>query len=189
MLTTRGLFNRRAQTWDAAHTHDPEKIRLILALSGLVEGMDMLDVGCGTGVLVPYLLEYAPRRVVAVDFADRMIKIAREKVSDPRVEFVCTDVFRLIGAICDCCFLYNSFPHFPDPHRLLAHLALLVRPGGRLVISHSRGKADGVFKGERLFGAPVHPNQALVGLLRPYFRVDTSIDTEALFLVAGIRKQ
>lgn len=188
MRNTRALFNSRAASWDTSHTQDPEKINLMLTLSDLTEGMDLLDVGCGTGVLEPYLLQYKPRRVVAVDFAEKMIDIAREKLRDSRVEFVCADVFALLGPICHCCFLYNAYPHFPDPHRLLEHLAGLIHPGGRLTISHARGKAGDAFQGQVLCGHPVQPNQGLVNLMRPFFHVDAAVDNGAIFLVSGLRR-
>jgi demethylmenaquinone methyltransferase/2-methoxy-6-polyprenyl-1,4-benzoquinol methylase len=188
MQSTRALFNSRAATWDQLHTHDPAKISLMLALSDLSPGMDFLDVGCGTGVLEPYLLRYQPRRVIAVDFAEKMIEIARKKLQDPRVEFLCADVFSLQGELCDCCFLYNAFPHFSDPHRLLEHLFTLIRPGGRLSISHTRGKAGDAYLGQVLYGHPVHPNQGLVNLMRPYFHVDATVDNGALFFISGTRR-
>lgn len=189
MVDSRNLFNNRAAHWDALHPQDPEKIRLILALSDLAQGMDLLDVGCGTGALEPFLLEYQPHRVIGVDFADKMIEVAKENLSDPRVLFLCIDIFQLSGELCDCCFLYNAFPHFPDPHRLLAHLDTLIRPGGRLTISHNRGKADEVFTGQSLMGHPVHPNQGLVNLMRPYFHVDAAIDNNALLLISGTKRK
>ena len=186
MSNTKSLFNRRAATWDSSHTHDPEKIELMLALSDLHEGMDFLDVGCGTGVLEPYLLALNPRRILAVDFAENMLAVARRKIQDARAKFICADVFTLSGAICDCCFLYNAYPHFDQPGQLIAHLATLLRPGGRLSISHTRGKAGESYMGQTLFGVPVHPNQALVGLMRPYFHVDATVDNNTLFLVSGV---
>ena len=186
MSDTKDLFNRRAFTWDRAHTHDPEKIELMLTLSDLRDGMDFLDVGCGTGVLEPYLLARNPSRVLAVDFAENMIAVARQKIHDSRVEFICADIFSLSGHICDCCFLYNAYPHFDDPARLLAHLSTLIRPGGRLSISHNRGKAGDIYMGQTLCGVPVHPNQALVSLMRPYFYVDATVDNNTLFFISGL---
>jgi len=183
---TKSLFNRRAATWDSSHMHDPDKIELMLALSDLREGMDFLDVGCGTGVLEPYLLAYNPRRIYAVDFAENMLVVAREKNHDARVKFVCADIFTMSGAICDYCFLYNAYPHFDEPEQLLAHIATLLRPGGRLSISHTRGKTGDAYMGTTLCGVPVHPNQALVGLMRPYFHVDATVDNNALFFISGV---
>ncbi|MDR2909454.1 MAG: class I SAM-dependent methyltransferase [Oscillospiraceae bacterium] len=188
MMDRRALFNSRAASWDHAHTHDPDKIELMLSLSDLRQEMDFLDVGCGTGVLEPYLIAYNPRRVLAVDFAEKMIAIAREKIYDRRIEFVCADIYALFGPLADCCFLYNAYPHFDDPGRLISHIATLLRPCGRLTISHTRGKADGSFKGLTFCGAPVHPNQALVALMNPFFHVDATVDNNALFLISGIKR-
>lgn len=186
MDNAKDLFNRRAAVWDKSHTADPERIKLMLALSNLRAGMDFLDVGCGTGVLEPYLLAFEPGRIIAVDFAEKMIETARNKNNDSRIEYICADVFSLSGKMADCCFLYNSYPYFDDPARLLSHLATLIRPGGRLSISHTRGKAGEGYIGQTLFGEPTYPNQALVGLMRPHFYVDVSVDSSVLFLTSGI---
>ncbi|MCL2580095.1 MAG: class I SAM-dependent methyltransferase [Oscillospiraceae bacterium] len=186
MGDTKDLFNRRAAAWDKSHTNDPEKIELMLTLSDLRPGMDFLDVGCGTGVLAPYLLACDPGMVLAVDFAENMIEIAKEKVSDPRLTFLCTDVYALTSQAFDCCFLYNALPFFSEPDRLIGHLASLLRPGGRLSVSHSRGKAGESYIGQTLCGAPVHPVQGLAGLMRPYFHVDATIDNNALFFISGV---
>ena len=186
MGDTRDLFNRRAAVWDRAHTNDPEKIRLMLSLSDLQPGMDCLDVGCGTGVLTPYLLAYHPNRVLGVDFAENMIALAKEKETDARLQFLCADIFSLTGRNFDCCFLYNAFPFFSEPDRLLAHLATLLRPGGRLSISHTRGKAGG--SQPTLCDTPI-PLQGLAGLMQPHFQIDAAIDNNALFFISGRARQ
>ena len=44
----------------------------------------------------------------------------------------------------DCIVVYNAFPHFPDPERLIRTLAGLLTPGGMLTVAHgmSREKID-----------------------------------------------
>jgi ubiquinone/menaquinone biosynthesis C-methylase UbiE len=55
-------------------------------------GGDVLELACGTGRWTP-LLATRSRSVTAVDAAPEMLAIARERVTDSRVEFVSADLF------------------------------------------------------------------------------------------------
>lgn len=183
MYKTRAFFNAHAAAWDLKAMHNPENIKTMLRLSDLKPGCCILDVGCGTGILEPYLLDYEPSMILAVDFAENMITHAREKLSNPSVEFVCADFYELTGLAFDVCFFLNAFPHFPDPNRVVAHLTKLLKPGGRVTISHSQGKsgdAQGVL-------IPMLPAQGLLNLLRPYFRLDVMVDNNVMFMISGTK--
>ena len=47
------FFDRCAPTWDAEMVRSDEKINIILNNAGVHSGSRVLDVACGTGVLVP----------------------------------------------------------------------------------------------------------------------------------------
>lgn len=183
MYDTRTFFNERASVWDFKIIHDPENIKTILRLSDLKKGCCVLDVGCGTGILEPYILEYEPAVILAVDFAENMISIARDKHSHPSVEFVSADFYDIKGLTFDNCFFLNTFPHFPDPKRAVAHLTQLLKTGGRVTISHAQGKSG---DGAGIL-APMLPAQGLLNLLRPYFRLDVIVDNSVLFMISGTK--
>lgn len=183
MYDTRSFFNERAAIWDQKTTHDIENIKTMLRLSDLRSGCCVLDVGCGTGVLEPYLLECHPAIVLAVDFAENMIAVAREKLSDPCIEFVCADFYDITGLTFDNCFFLNTFPHFTDPERAIMHLSRLLKAGGRVTISHVQGKSG---DGTGIL-APMLPAQGLINLLRPHFRIDVIVDNSVLFMISGVR--
>lgn len=44
------------------------------------EGLDILDVACGTGVMEQFLLKYNPKSIVAVDIAENMIKKQKKNI-------------------------------------------------------------------------------------------------------------
>jgi len=183
MYETRAFFNERAAAWDSKSMHDPENLWTMLRLSDLKPGCCILDVGCGTGVLEPYLLKYEPSMILAVDFAENMIVRAREKLKNPCVEFVCADFYDISGLAFDACFFLSAFPHFPDPERVVLHLTRILKAGGRITISHTQGKsgdATGILE-------PMLPAQGLLNLLRPYFRIDVIIDNNVLFMISGTK--
>ena len=72
-----------------------------------------------------------------------MVRIAREKFPQENVRFVCGDAETApLGEGFDAIVIYNAFPHFPDPERLVARLAALLAPGGRLTVAHGSSRAD-----------------------------------------------
>ena len=185
MQDLRSHFNKRAATWDQNTEYNTDNIRAMLMLSDLQPESEILDIGCGTGFLEPYLLRYKPSRILAVDFAERMIEIANEKLSDARVLFRCDNIFNISheDICCDYCFLYAVFPYFAEPRRLVKHLMTLMKPGSRIIICHPQGTRSLAADFETKL--PVLPASGIVKLLRPHFRLDTIIDNNVMFMVSG----
>lgn len=185
MASTKSFFNNAAKIWDRrGRFQNTENISTMLRLSDIRPGAWILDAGCGTGMLEPYLLRYKPEKILAVDFAENMISVAKEKRQDPEVEFLCADVFDISPRkfTCDFCVFYNAFPHFEDHQKLVSHLNRLIRPHGRLTISHTQGRRK--MDGEAV--SPGLPAQGLIKLLEPYFQLDVLIDNNIFFMVSGI---
>ena len=116
------------------------------------EHVSVLDVACGTGVLFPYYLERGVIRVIGVDLSTEMTRIAAAKLHDSRVEVICGDIETLpVHQQCDCCVVYNAFPHFENPKRLVGCLARWTKPNGRLVVAHGMGLEPSCWQGGRCF--------------------------------------
>ncbi len=57
----------------------------------------ILDLGCGTGFLTRQLRDLFPQaQITAVDLAPGMLAVARQKLADPRIEFLCGDVEEMV---------------------------------------------------------------------------------------------
>ena len=136
------FFDRCAPGWDAEMIRNEPVIRTILDNAGIRAGVNVLDVACGTGVLFPDYLARDVHSVTGVDIAPEMARRAAEKFPDARVTVLCGDIETVpLPQPFDCCMVYNAFPHFPDPARLIAHLATLLKTGGRLSIAHGMSRA------------------------------------------------
>jgi ubiquinone/menaquinone biosynthesis C-methylase UbiE len=80
-----------------------------------------------------------PGRVVAIDFSKAMIqKAATKGGGEFRVADVCHD--DLGQAEFDIALCFHSFPHFRDQAAALINLARCLKPGGRLIVMHLRGR-------------------------------------------------
>ena len=148
----------------------------------------MLDVACGTGVLFPdYLARGAS--VTGIDISPEMARIAREKFPQENVTVLCGDAAQAhFPALFDCIVIYNAFPHFPEPERLISHLAGLLTPGGTLTVAHgfSRKALDAQIYTPSLRDAlPILTKQPLAGLFAKHLTVTVQFSNDELYQVVG----
>ena len=135
------FFDRLADGWDESTVRNDEVINKILDNAGVREGIDVLDVACGTGVLIPDYLRRNVSSVTAIDISPNMAELARGKFSQPNVIVLCGDVENTdFGRLFDCIVIYNALPHFPDAERLISILSRLLKPGGTLTAAHGMSR-------------------------------------------------
>lgn len=183
------FFDERAGEWDAGMVRSDEKIGRILDNAKVTAGSRVLDIACGTGVLIGDYLRRNVESVTAVDISPEMIRIAREKFPQENVTVLCGDAAQThFPSPFDCIVIYNAFPHFPEPERLLAHLAGLLAPGGTLTVAHgfSRKTLDAHHaKTARQVSNGILPVQELAELFSRYVHVTVQISDEEMYQVAG----
>ena len=103
---------------------------------------DILEIGCGHGLVALHLATQSPhRRVLGVDIDDHKITVARRAAQQLRTH-PANAIFDVIAAgavpdgtwdavvIVDVLYLLSA----PDQHRLLQHASAALRPDGVLVI-------------------------------------------------------
>ena len=186
------FFDRCAPTWDAGMIKNDAIIGNILDNAQVGEGMDVLDVACGTGVMFPYYLQRGVASVTGIDIAPEMAKLAAQKFSaEPRVTVLCGDVEEAVfDRKFDRIVVYNAFPHFPEPRRLIATLAGLLKEGGRLTVAHgmSREAIDGHHKGA---ASKVSNGLMEAERLRDIFaaslQVEVVISSDRMYQVSGVK--
>ncbi len=184
------FFDKCAPWWDADIIRNEPVIAKILDNAAVRPGIRVLDVACGTGVLFPDYLGRGVTELTAIDIAPEMAKIAQSKF--PQVKVLCGDVENTeFAEKFDLIMVYNAFPHFPEPARLVEKLAGLVKPGGRLSIAHGMSRhalqhhhAD---RASRVSIDLLEEN-ALAALLAPWFTVDTVVSDDTMYQVCGVRK-
>jgi demethylmenaquinone methyltransferase/2-methoxy-6-polyprenyl-1,4-benzoquinol methylase len=183
------FFDRLAPGWDADMVRNDAIIGTILDNAGVTEGKDVLDVACGTGVLIPDYMKREVASVTGIDISPKMAEIAKAKFPQPEVTILCGDVEAAeFEKPFDCVVVYNAFPHFPDPERLIARLSGLLKPGGTLTVAHgmSREKIDA-----HHHGAASHVSNGLMSaedlaaIFEKHLTVTTVLSDDRMYQVVG----
>ena len=120
-MDERSFFDRLAPTWDDNEVMSlPHKVNQILDLLDIRPGQDVLDLGTGTGVLLPYIAERVGKNgsITAVDYSEGMLDRAKQKFSHlcPAPRFLNLDLEReTVPDEYDHIILYCVYPHLHFP--------------------------------------------------------------------------
>jgi tRNA (cmo5U34)-methyltransferase len=150
-MTDTRRFDRVAATWD----EDPARVALASAVAEAIgrqvqlgSTMDVLDFGCGTGLLTAALL---PRvgRVTGADTSTGMLTVLERKAREQALKSVTTlllrpdDNYALAGEY-DLIVSSMTLHHVADPAALFARFREHLRPGGRVAVA-DLDREDGTF--------------------------------------------
>jgi demethylmenaquinone methyltransferase/2-methoxy-6-polyprenyl-1,4-benzoquinol methylase len=147
--TRKQFFNDQAGSWldtwykDAAtgrydkHEKDFERLFSLLRLK---PGEQVLDAGCGTGVLVPFILERITSTGILfeLDFAEKMIETNRTLHARDNIRFIVSDAESapLEEASCHAVICFSCLPHFHDKEKAVRVLSRILKPCGVFAVSH-----------------------------------------------------
>ena len=138
-------FDELAQRWwdpdgpqKALHALNPARLGYVAGRVALRDAA-VLDVGCGGGLLSEALAQ-AGAKVVAIDLAPNLLKVARLHglESGIKVDYREMPVEQLAGeapASFDAITCMEMLEHVPEPASVIAACATLLKPGGRLFLS------------------------------------------------------
>ena len=188
----RDFFDKCAPQWDANMLRNESAITKILDNAGVEKGVRVLDVACGTGVLFNDYLDREVACVKGVDLSPEMVKIAKMNYNDSRIDVLCDDIEEYNeDDNYDVCMVYNAFPHFPDPDKLIEKLASLIRPGGKLSVAHgmSAEELEKHHSGEAVKVSRHLPEtEEIAGMMeRCGIIVDCKISDDEMYQVAGTK--
>ena len=100
---------------------------------GALDGLDWLEVGCGTGALSAAILaRCSPKGLISIDPSEGFVAAARAMVPDRRAEFRVGDAqaLALDSASRDIVASALVLNFVPDKHKALAEMKRVVRTGG-----------------------------------------------------------
>ena len=186
------FFDRLAPGWDAEMIRSDEIIKTILDNAGVAEDKVILDVACGTGVLIPDYLKRNVLSVTGIDISPKMVEIAKGKFQQDRVTILFGDVETAsFDRQFDCIVVYNAFPHFPDPEHLIQTLSALLKFGGTLTVAHgmSREKIDAHHHGTASHVSNgLMPADKLAAIFEKYLTVTSVISDDRMYQVVGEKR-
>ena len=186
-------FNDLAHKWDDICAHPEEKIRYVMDKINMNKGNSVLDLGSGTGVILPYIEEkIGPNgKITALDFAENMIKISKEKYKDlyKNIDFVVNDFYQFeTETSYDCVVAYSCYPHFKDKKAFFEKVNSLLSNNGKLVIAHieSKEKINSIHNGieDSIKSDKLQPIHMLEDLVKNYgFKVAYSEDSQDYYVL------
>lgn len=186
------FFDKLASTWDEAMIKNDEVINIILDNALVSSGKDILDVACGTGVLIEDYLKRDVNKITAVDLSSEMIKVAKSKYKSDKVKFICGDILDFNNnEKYDCIVVYNAFPHFIDGEALIKHLSTLLKDDGTLSIAHGMSRANINKHHEGSANAVSNElidAEELAKIMNKYLVVKDVISNDSMYQVVGYKK-
>lgn len=184
------FFDSLADSWDSDMVKSDEIIEKILKNSHFKSGQNVLDVACGTGVMFDYYLSIGAKSIVGIDISPKMCEISQKKYKDKdKVSVLCGDVTEY--PFCekfDLIVVYNAFPHFPEPEKLIEVLSSLLNEGGRLTVAHGepRARIDARHKGSASkVSVALMEAEELAKLFSRFLEVETVISDDTMYQVVG----
>jgi len=141
-------FNELASRWDQlpGETEARPRVERFVERAVRPGACRILDVGCGTGILLPYLLKtcQAATCLVELDFAEEMLRENSRKVADQRVWHVCADAQALPfrDEYFDLVLCFGVLPHLTDLHSALKEQLRVLRPSGGFSAGHIMGSQE-----------------------------------------------
>ncbi|HUL23863.1 MAG TPA: methyltransferase domain-containing protein [Thermodesulfobacteriota bacterium] len=141
-MEKKDFFDRHAVSWDQDfggkdRTHQAKEV---VRWFRLTQNDSVLDVGTGTGILLPFIREAigVKGRLTAIDFSYKMLEKAKTRDSAGEAFLVNASVewipFRNDQFHRVTCF--SAFPHFPNKSRALFEMVRILKSNGRLFIAH-----------------------------------------------------
>lgn len=143
MNNVKEFFDIRAEKWDSWSKDDSVFIDGLLTQASIKDGGRVLDLGCGTGVLTPFLLKSKASYIFGLDLSAKMIEIAKKKYGESnRLHFKAGDFYEMKWPQFSNIICYNAYPHFLDVHGFAKKAYELLNQGGTLLIAHDASRAS-----------------------------------------------
>ena len=165
----------------------PERLERIVDSAGIDPSDSVLDIGTGTGILLPLIRKYTPAHIYANDLSEAMLEFVSTHY--PAAITAQGDVadLALADASIGVAFINACYPNIIDKHKTFTNLRRMLRPGGRLIISHPLGRSFvEVLKKNVPFPLDDFPAEEVVAtkLFAPYgLQVSLFLDEQELYIL------
>ncbi len=193
------FFDVLAAEWDLMFTaEDLERLSHIVDSLEVKEGIDVLDLGCGTGVLFDLLRrKVGPSgSVTGVDFSIQMVRKAHQNFPFVNVNVVDADTVMLpfADSTFDMAVVFSAFPHFSDQQSAISETHRVLKPKATFYIIHLISSKELSELHHRIGGVVEHdeipPATKLRNMLNSNKFVDVTIeDHPGLYLASAVNSK
>ena len=134
------FFDQAADGW-VERNYSPEQrhqVETMLAILGDVQGLTILDAGCGQGVLLPFLRRRAGHtaRLIALDSSAAMLRGVDATDAAAVSLHAPAEHIPLIDEYVDRVVCFSAFPHFSDKAAAAREFCRVLKPGGKAYVLH-----------------------------------------------------
>ncbi|MEJ2740224.1 MAG: methyltransferase domain-containing protein [Dehalococcoidia bacterium] len=193
----RSYFNGMADIWDENIAEkDTGKLNSMVERLHISPGSTVLDIGSGTGVFIPYLMDRigANGSLTALDFAEDMLMRCKTKHSNRDVEYLHADamLLPLTEKSFDMVVCYSCFPHFADKVKALSEIYRVLKKQGRVHICHtsSRDQINTIHRGIPVVSNDLIPDEDEMKRIMAYAGFDDIgiYDSSDNYLASGVKR-
>lgn len=142
-MNHREFFDILAFQWDEKlERGDFEKIKRLIDEIEIKNG-NILDCGCGIGILYPFLLKKvgSKGKIFGMDISFNMLKKAKTKNCKFLIQGDAESI-PFISSSLDTIIFLNAFPHFKNKNIVLKESFRILKEGGKLFILHTSSREE-----------------------------------------------
>jgi len=144
MRDRQAFFNQAAENWDKEYNSPKLQafLKQFVQSFGILADQHVLDVGTGTGILIPFLREVVGSKgiITGVDYAHSMVDICKTKYTQfPNVSIMVANVENLPfrDTLFDAVTCFGVFPHLDNKKVTLHQFHRVLKSKGKLIIAHA----------------------------------------------------
>jgi ubiquinone/menaquinone biosynthesis C-methylase UbiE len=183
------IYKSEAETYDLLISKQPSLYDVIESIQP-VEGLDILDLGAGSGRLTRVLAPTA-KSILAIDASEAMLQVTADKlqeagllnwvtqVADHRKLPVHDNSYDLIVSGWSICYLGSSnMPNWKENiHQVMAEIRRVLRPGGSVIIFENFGTGSTVPNPPSFLRAYYDLLENEYGMSHTWIRTDYQFDS------------
>ena len=143
-MNRKEYFDKAAEGWDEKFFTPrlSSFLETFVPKFGLEAEQKVLDVGTGTGVLIPYLVKAVgpSGSVTAIDVSEKMVQVCRSKhshIKNVTIKAGNIEKDAFPSETFDAVVCFGVFPHLDDKEKALHNINKMLKPCGKLVIAHA----------------------------------------------------
>lgn len=197
-MSKKSFFDNLASSWDELYySNVSPPVQDLVSRFKIKEGSWVLDVGSGTGILLPYLLKYVGSfgKIIELDLSFQMLKKAQAKNSNENINFINSDVGQipLKENLFDYVVCFGAFAHFSDKKKALIEMVKVLKKRKNIFIAHLLSSEEIKMyhkKADKEVAFDVLPKEnKMIKMMEQSGIINIKIiDRPSLYLASGIKK-